>query len=251
MDPTSLATQISQLDSSYNPVDTYNHVTSSLGIPDARTRALGLQKQLVDTQNAIDAVDPSVTGRTSGSLVTEAQRGRLVNMEKAPLTNTYTKEGQQLGQANTNLTSLLGEADRQTNAAKSDYQTKRNSLATQLDLALKQKAAEQAAAQHQADQEFTASENAKNRAAKGGSGGGGGGSSEVGSALQVSSGNRKGAYNFTDANGNPISARLYAQNNNLDFNKLLQKMAVSGDSGARDVLNKGAKSAAYKALTWG
>lgn len=45
---------------------------------------------------AIAAVDPSVTGRTSGSLVTEGQRSALVSREKAPIIG-------QLGTAQTGL----------------------------------------------------------------------------------------------------------------------------------------------------
>ena len=98
MDSGTLATQIQALDQGFNPTDVYNKVTSSLGIPDARTRVQALQKNLLDTENAIKAVDPNVTARTSGSLVTEAQRGHLVQTEKAPLTDTYSSQNQAYGQ---------------------------------------------------------------------------------------------------------------------------------------------------------
>src|SRR5258708_3631548 len=133
MNPTALAGQISALDQSYNPTDVYNKVTTQLGIPDARTRVQALQKNLIDTQNAIEAVDPNVTARTSGSLVTEAQRGRLVNMEKQPLSENYAKQNQNYGTESGNLNTLLGEANTQVGNAQSDYNVKRQSLATQLD----------------------------------------------------------------------------------------------------------------------
>lgn len=152
MDPNALSGQIAALDQSYNPTAVYNQVTSSLGIPDARTRVQALQTNLVNSQNAINAVDPSVTGRTQNSVVTEAQRERLVNMEKAPLQTAYNTGTQDYNTANTNLNSLQAEGDRQVSQAAADYQTKRQSLATQLDTALKQQAAAEATRQFNVQQ---------------------------------------------------------------------------------------------------
>lgn len=152
MDPAALASQISALDSSYNPTDTYNKITTQLGIPDARTRVQALQSNLVNTQNAIKAVDPGVTARTSNSLVTEAQRGRLVNMETAPLTSTLSDQNQAFGTQNGQLQDLLGQATTQAGLAESAYKDKRTSLADQLTTALQQQAAAEAKAQ--ADRTF-------------------------------------------------------------------------------------------------
>jgi hypothetical protein len=82
----------------------------------------GLQGQLNqlrsltgNLQQGIENVDPSVTGRTQGSLVTEAQRQKLVNTERAPLVGQFNKTsealadtGQQYGQA-TGLASQLAQ----------------------------------------------------------------------------------------------------------------------------------------------
>lgn len=154
MDPNALAGQISTLDQSYNPTDTYNKITTQLGIPDARTRVQALQSNLLNTQNAINAVDPGVTARTSGQLVTEAQRGRLVNMEKAPLTTTAGTQSQDLNQANNNLNSLTGQAGQQATLAESNYKTKRQSLADQLSAAIATR--DKAQAQANADRAFNA-----------------------------------------------------------------------------------------------
>ena len=136
MDPQALAGQISQLDQSYNPTSTYNAITTQLGIPDARTRVQALQSNLVNTQNAINAVDPNVAARTSGSLVTEAQRGRLVNMERAPLTTTAGVQSQDLNQANNNLNTLTGQANTQVNLAAANYKTQRQGLSERLTAAI-------------------------------------------------------------------------------------------------------------------
>lgn len=138
MDVNALASQISALDQGYNPTDTYNKITTQLGIPDARTRVQALQSNLLNTENAIRAVDPNVTARTSGSLVTEAQRGRLVNMEKAPLTDTYSQQNQAYGTEQNNLGQLNTQAQQQASLAESSYKNKRQSLADQLSTALKQ-----------------------------------------------------------------------------------------------------------------
>lgn len=147
-----LASQIQSLDSGYNPTDTYNKITTQLGLPDARTRVQALQSNLLNTENAIKAVDPNVTARTSGSLVTEAQRGRLVNMEKAPLTDTYSSQNQAYGQESGNLANLNQQAIQQAGLAESDYKNKRQSLADQLQLAVTQE--NQRIAKEESDRAF-------------------------------------------------------------------------------------------------
>lgn len=151
-DVNALAGQISALDQGYNPTDVYNKITTQLGIPDARTRVQALQSNLLDTENAIRAVDPNVTARTSGSLVTEAQRGRVVNMEKAPLTDTYSQQNQSYGKEQGLLAELSGQATTQAGLAESSYKNKRQSLADQLTLALKQE--EDARARAESDRNF-------------------------------------------------------------------------------------------------
>jgi hypothetical protein len=152
MDVGTLASQISALDQGYNPADVYNKVTTQLGIPDARTRVQALQSNLLNTENAIRAVDPNVTARTSGSLVTEAQRGHLVNMERAPLTDTYNQQNQAYGTEQGNLNELGRQADTQVGLAESTYKNKRQSLADQLQLAIKQE--EMRRSKEEADRTF-------------------------------------------------------------------------------------------------
>ncbi len=239
MDPNALASQISTLDQGYNPTQTYNDITTKLGIPDARTRVQALQSNLLDTQNAIKAVDPNVTARTSGALVTEAQRGALVNQEKAPLNQTYADENQAFGTQNGQLQDLLGQANTQAGLAQTDYQNKRQSLSDQLTAANAQQAL-----QYQKQQDAIANAQSQQKINQAGA--------ATATAPTPSSQQRSSdkGFNFQDANGGAISARLYAQLTGTNFNTLLKKMAAAGDIGAQDVLKNGSNSKYYKAVTW-
>jgi hypothetical protein len=253
MDSNALSQQIAALDAGYNPTQIYNDAMNTLGVPDARTRVTGLQKALTDNENLINNVDPSVTGRTQNSLVTEAQRSRLVSMEKQPLLTAHGKMGTDYGYATSNLGQLLGEATTRTGLATEAYKSKRESLAGLLAAAIQRE--QEAAAQRRWEQEqaervreFNASQASRGGGGGGGGGGsGGGGGGSKGPTYQQRGG---GGFNFQNAAGQPISARLYAQLTGTNFNTLLRQMAASGDSGAADVLKNGGSSKAYKALTW-
>ena len=63
-----------------------------------RSKRLSSLRGLVgNLQSSVEAVDPSVTGRTSGNFTTEAQRLALVNREQAPILGSLAKEQQALG----------------------------------------------------------------------------------------------------------------------------------------------------------
>lgn len=69
---------------------------SRLGLPDATKRQQGLRTAITNTENLIKAVDPSVSGRTGGSLVTEAQKTRLVGLERQPLDTAFSEQNRAL-----------------------------------------------------------------------------------------------------------------------------------------------------------
>lgn len=246
-DVNALASQIASLDQSYNPTDTYNKITTQLGIPDARTRVQALQSNLLDTENAIKAVDPNVTARTSGALVTEAQRGRLVNMEKAPLTDTYNSQNQSYGVEQNNLGQLTQQATQQAGLAESDYKNKRQSLADQLTTALQQQAAAEAKAE--ADRQFAESQRQFNVSSSQKAASASAKASAAAPTYQQRSSDK--GFNFQDNGGKAVSARTYAALTGTNFTSLLQQMAAKGDSGAADYLKNGSKSKAAQALTWG
>lgn len=63
-----------------------------LGVPKAAERKAGLRTAITNTENLIRAVEPSVSGRTGGSLVTEAQKSRLIGLERAPLDEAFREQ---------------------------------------------------------------------------------------------------------------------------------------------------------------
>lgn len=98
-----------------NPLDVYNKQVTEVGAPDARNRVNSLRTTLINTENALNNVDSSVTGRTAGSLVTEAQRQRLVNLERVPIASQYSSQSRSLEGESANLSDLLGKASTNTN----------------------------------------------------------------------------------------------------------------------------------------
>jgi hypothetical protein len=84
--------------------DVLSQADAKYGIPELQGRVSDLQGLTNNLTNSIAAVDPSVTGRTSGSLVTEAQRSALVNRERQPLLDSFNKTSADLGGERNNLT---------------------------------------------------------------------------------------------------------------------------------------------------
>lgn len=97
-----------------SPVDVYNNAVSTLGIPDVRTNVTSLRKQIADTTALLNALPESVTGRTSGSLTTEAQRQRILATERAPLDQANQQYSTNYNMESQNLNDLLGQANTQT-----------------------------------------------------------------------------------------------------------------------------------------
>lgn len=96
------------------PIDVYNSAVSSLGIPDVRTNVTNLRTSIANTTALLNALPDDVTGRTSGSLVTEGQRDRILASESAPLTTSLGTENSAYNDASSNLNDLLNQATTQT-----------------------------------------------------------------------------------------------------------------------------------------
>jgi|GEM_PF-3902086 len=111
-----------------SPLDIYNSALESLGISDARTRVTGLKTQLMNTENLLRNVDSDVTGRTQNSLVTEAQRRRLVAMESAPIAEQLRDRGREFEVAEGSYGRILGEGKIQADYGFQGQQTKRQGL---------------------------------------------------------------------------------------------------------------------------
>lgn len=111
--------------------DALNSALTQYGVPEIRQTVSGLRTTLANTQNAYNAVDPSVTGRTQGSLVTEAQRSKQVANERAPIAANITSQSQALNQNQSDLTDALGQAQTRASNQVNDYNAGRAALESQ------------------------------------------------------------------------------------------------------------------------
>lgn len=137
--PTSaeIAQQLATYDANKkSSADILNEAMSQYGVPEIRTRVSGLRTTLSNTENALNAVDPSVTGRTSRSLVTEAQRSRIVNKEREPIAAQYGSQSRALANESSNLNEQQRAAEMLAKGRMDDYTIGRNALQTQYNDAL-------------------------------------------------------------------------------------------------------------------
>lgn len=249
MDSQTLAGKIAAYDA--NPVTSasaLNEALGQFGVPEIRNTVSGLRTTVANTTNALSNVDPSVTGRTSGSLVTEAQRQKQVANERAPIAEQLTSQTGALNTQDQALRDALSQATSVANNKVQDYNAGRTALTNEYDIAhtREQDAATRAAntaAENERIREFntTSGQNQQKINSSG---------SSSSAATPASSQRKDGGFNFQDSSGNAISARKYAQLTGTNFNTVLKKMAANGDKGAADVLKNGGSSKAYKALTW-
>jgi len=154
--PTSseIAQQLATYDANRkSSADILNEAMKKYGIPEMRGRVSGLRTTLSNTENALNAVDPSVTGRTSGSLVTEAQRQRMIANERTPIAQQYGQQSQALTTESANLTDAERAANTLAQGTINDYTTGRNAIQSRYDDAYK---VEQAAMAQQAAREQAA-----------------------------------------------------------------------------------------------
>lgn len=137
MDSATLAKQIQDYDSKRkSSADLLNEALAEKGVPEIRDRVANLRTTLTNTENALNAVDPSVTGRTSRSLVTEAQRQRMVANERQPLAQQYGEQERAFGNESSNLTTMETAARQIAEGRINDYTVGRQALQSQYDVAL-------------------------------------------------------------------------------------------------------------------
>lgn len=162
-----IASQLADYDKNkVTSTDALNSALTQYGVPEIRNTVSGLRTTLANTQNAYNAVDPSVTGRTQGSLVTEAQRTKQVSNERAPIAGQISDQSKALGDNQQALTDALGQANTQATNQVNDYNTGRAALQSEYDTAYKSEqdtAAQQLAAQQAAEQqrEFNTTQSSK------------------------------------------------------------------------------------------
>jgi hypothetical protein len=111
-----------------NPTDVLSQAEGKYGINQSRQRLVGLRSAIMGTEGLLNAVDPSVTGRTSNSLVTEAQRSRMVANERAPIAEQYSQQQGALSNENASLSDAQSQAAKEAQLRLSGDDTKRSSL---------------------------------------------------------------------------------------------------------------------------
>lgn len=158
------------------PQDVLAEQENRLGVSGVRERQAGLRGAIQNTENLLKQVDPSVTGRTSGSLVTEAQRTKMVTNERAPIADQFSEQSRALEGETANLSDLSGSArtaaqlaisadDQQQNYLKDLYQTTYQLEKDEEDRIRKEREAAEAIRQFNTNAEI---ERAKLRAGSGG-----------------------------------------------------------------------------------
>lgn len=111
----------------YNPLGSNDALTQSnnqYGVGEADTRLSALKGIVGNLQSSVEAVDPSVTGRTTGTFTTEGQRQALVSKEQAPILGNLGKQQTAETAAQGDLTQKQGLASQMATALLNDDKAK-------------------------------------------------------------------------------------------------------------------------------
>lgn len=249
-----------------NPLDYYNQSEQALGVGDVRGRVGNLRREVSNTEALLGGVGDSVAGRTSGSNVTEAQRSRLIALERRPYEESFQTQQRALGDEQSTLQDLLGQAGQRSGLMYQGDADKQSALQSTYDraaqrrgeavqryesqrqFALNLKQMEQQEAQQRralaAQKQAAAQQLAAARASFNTPGAGDGG---YGMAQK----NKSKGFKFVDSRGNPVSAATYAAATGQDFRQLLSKMAKKGDTGAKAALGFVGSDARADSGKWG
>lgn len=129
MNPTTSQDALTQLQSiqaqSQDPNTILANQRQQLGVDAAQNTVTGLRGAINNTTQLLKQVAPSVMGRTGSSLVTNAQAGKQISNEQAPINQTLTDQGTQLGQDQSDLSDLDSKAQE---AATGIYQGQQDKL---------------------------------------------------------------------------------------------------------------------------
>jgi len=226
--------------------DYYDQYQKDLGVGDVKTRADDMRGLIRNTETALKGVGQAVAGRTRGQLVTEAQRARLANIEREPLSGQLSEQQNNYGEEMTNYRDLLGQAQTRSGMA---YQTDADRLGALESNYSKLFAGEQAAeakrqwevSQAEAKRQFEAQLAESRRSA-----------ANQAAAIRAATPTltptktapanmiqrKGGGFNITDANGQAISAAKYAQLTGQNIASVFQAMGQAGDKYAAQVFNQ-------------
>lgn len=120
------------------------------GIDNINARIQALRGSITNTEQLLGGVDSSVTGRTQGTLTTEAARSKLVNLERAPIAETLATQQGGLSNETNNLTNLTGQAASEAQLAYGGQQDQLGYLKSIYDTLFAKEQAAQTAAMEQA-----------------------------------------------------------------------------------------------------
>lgn len=112
------------------PEDYVKRYSTDLGVDDAKERVKSARTAIRSTEDTIAATPDSVAGRTGGSLVTDAQRNRLVQNEVAPLNEIMRTQSSAFGDASQDLSTLSNEVDKRVGYGLQSDDTQANTLLT-------------------------------------------------------------------------------------------------------------------------
>jgi hypothetical protein len=125
----------------------------ALGVGAAQQQVSGLRQAITNTTNLLNQVAPSVYGRTQDSLVTQAQAGRQISNEQAPISSELKGQTSAETNAESDYNNLEKQATDKTNQTVSDQQAQLNNLdAIYKDLYAQKTAQDAAAADAQKQQ---------------------------------------------------------------------------------------------------
>ena len=83
--------------SAEKPLDIYTRLENEAGVPQLRTTAGNLMKEVGNVEDILSGIEPDVAARTRESLVSEAMRRGLVQSKSEPWMEKLTKLGTGLG----------------------------------------------------------------------------------------------------------------------------------------------------------
>ena len=127
---------------------------NALGVGAAQTQVSGLRQAITNTTNLLNQVAPSVYGRTQSSLETQAQAGRQISNEQAPISSNLKSQTTAEANAESDYNNLEKEATTKASMDESSQQAELTNLEnTYKDLYTQQQAQQTAAANAAAEAE--------------------------------------------------------------------------------------------------
>lgn len=103
-----------------NSQDAINQSNAQYGVDASNARLSALKGVVGNLTSSLEAVDPSVTGRTSGTFTTEGQRQALVSKEQAPIASNLNKANANYGDEQNALTQKQALSSQMASALLSD-----------------------------------------------------------------------------------------------------------------------------------